>query len=395
MPDTKTDTREGIVRRYLAVALLVATWCTGGYLILVQWTDGIDTDVEFVFPVLFGSLVGAFLSFKVPSNRIGLLLCVVTACIVALGASDVLGEQAYQSEDLDLAAALNAVNAVASVTFLLSTFVLLPLWLPTGKPPSPKWAFVSWAAIIATALTPLSLLTSDTACVRWNEDDCLVESANPFQLVGVDLSWLGIAFVIPLVAAGFAALSMFVRWRSAGVAERAQLKWPALATVLLVVSFLITGPLGMDAEQAGFVVALALTFLFLAIAISVTRYRLFEIDRIISRTVGYAIVVVLLGGIYVAGAVWLPTRLIGDAVPPVFVATSTLLVIALFNPVRRRVLDRVDRLFYRARYDAQQVVEQFGDRLRDEVDSDVITAGLLEVVNETMQPDLAGVWVKE
>ncbi len=128
------------------------------------------------------------------------------------------------------------------------------------------------------------------------------------------------------------------------------------------------------------------------LGISLFSYRLYDIDRWSSRTVGYALVVGVLGLVYTVGAVWLPSEFAGSS--PLFVAGSTLAVAALFNPLRRRIL-WVDRRFYRSRYDAQQVVEDFTDRMKDEIDGDILKADLVAVITETMQPAAIGMWTRE
>jgi hypothetical protein len=131
-----------------------------------------------------------------------------------------------------------------------------------------------------------------------------------------------------------------------------------------------------------------------AVAIAVLRYRLYEIDRLVSRTVGYVVVLGVLTAVYVVGAVWLPTRLLGEQTP-LFVAASTLTVAGLFGPLRRRVVVWVDRRFYRARYDADRVAEAFSSRLRDEIDMANLTADWVGVVAMTLKPTTIGVWVNE
>lgn len=130
----------------------------------------------------------------------------------------------------------------------------------------------------------------------------------------------------------------------------------------------------------------------LAIGASILRYRLYDIDRLISRTVGYAPIVGLLALLYSVGAVWLPSQMPGDS--PAFVAGSTLAVAALFAPLRRRVPSIVDRKFYRSRYDAIRVGEEFSSRMRDQIDLELLTRNLLSIVHETMHPSSVTLWVR-
>ncbi|HEY7564370.1 MAG TPA: hypothetical protein VIA81_05545, partial [Acidimicrobiia bacterium] len=131
----------------------------------------------------------------------------------------------------------------------------------------------------------------------------------------------------------------------------------------------------------------------LAIGIAVLRYRLYEIDRVVSRTVGYGLVIGILAFIYIVAAVWLPSQVIGQQ-PDLFVAGATLMVAAMFAPLRKRVLAAVDRRFYRTRYDSELLVLGFSRQVGNQVDIDLLVDEWLEVVSQTMQPTSAGVWVR-
>jgi hypothetical protein len=130
-----------------------------------------------------------------------------------------------------------------------------------------------------------------------------------------------------------------------------------------------------------------------SIAMAVLRYRLYEFERVISRTVTYSLVVLILGSVYVLGAAWLPTRWAGGE-SPLFVAGSTLAVAALFTPVRRHVMRWVDRRFNRSSYDAELVTDSLAARLRDQVDADRLAADWADVVSGTLEPSMVGVWVR-
>ena len=194
-----------------------------------------------------------------------------------------------------------------------------------------------------------------------------------------------------LLGLGFGVFSLFVRFRKAGAMEKQQIKWFLFAGFLLAPALMIS-----DAtQQSGIgpvVLGVGMIALPLSIGIAILRYRLYEIDRIINRTVVYGVVVGLLVAVYAGGVIvfqqLLPER--GDLA----VAASTLGVAALFNPLRRRVQSLVDRRFYRSRYDALQVVEAFSARLRDEVDLQALTSELAEVVRDTVQPNTISVWLK-
>ena len=180
-----------------------------------------------------------------------------------------------------------------------------------------------------------------------------------------------------------------MRWRRSDDLERRQIKWFFVAAVGLLAALVIAV---LDLNQALNEIALAsgLTGIWMAIAVAVLKYRLYDIDRIISRTVSYALVIVVLAAVYLGLVTAISLQFEGSLA----VAASTLAVAVLFNPLRRRVQDVVDRRFNRTAYDTAHVLDGFADSLRDEVDSDELVNGWVDVVSETMQPASVGVWVK-
>jgi hypothetical protein len=185
-----------------------------------------------------------------------------------------------------------------------------------------------------------------------------------------------------------------VRFRRARGIERQQLRWVALAAALM----LLAAPVILAASALGIPVlvdwaaAVCVAVLPLAVGAAVLRYRLYDLDRIISRTLAYGLLTLLLGGGYALVVLGLG-RLLGRE-SPLVVAAATLAVAALFQPARRRIQAAVDRRFNRRRHDAARIVEGFGARLRDQVDLDTLTADLLGVVDQTMQPTQASLWLR-
>jgi hypothetical protein len=178
--------------------------------------------------------------------------------------------------------------------------------------------------------------------------------------------------------------------------ERQQLRWIALAAVLTVAALLVLGSLLVagisDPVLLGWATAVCITLLPLATGAAILRYRLYDLDRIISRTLAYGLLTVLLGLGY-AGVVLGLGRLLPQG-SSLAVAAATLAVAALFQPLRRRVQAAVDRRFNRRRHDATRIIEGFGTRLRDQVDLDTLTADLLAVVDQTMQPTQTSLWLR-
>jgi hypothetical protein len=203
-----------------------------------------------------------------------------------------------------------------------------------------------------------------------------------------------VSLVLVLVAIPVAAGSLVVRFRRARETERQQLRWVALAAGLapLMLVGLVVGVLAESWVVIGWVLGLYLALPVLATGAAILRYRLYDIDRIISRTLAYGLLTVLLGGAY-AGVVLGLGQLLGRE-SSLVVAAATLAVAGLFQPARRRIQVVVDRRFNRLRYDAANMVEAFSTRLRDEVDLDALSAELLAVVDQTIQPTKASLWLR-
>jgi hypothetical protein len=217
----------------------------------------------------------------------------------------------------------------------------------------------------------------------------LVDLAPAAQAVGTGLG---------LVAALAAVASLLLRLRRARGVERQQLKWFCYAAALFPVAVLVAvafPSLGSD-NVDGLIVLPALLALPAAIGIAVLRYRLYEIDRLINRTLVYGLLTALLGGVYAIAVLvlgWLFGGL-GAQPPSWAIAGATLAVAALFQPARRRIQQVVDRRFNRRKYNAAKTVERFSGRLREQVDLDTLSVELLAVVDQTMQPTAASLWLR-
>jgi hypothetical protein len=223
---------------------------------------------------------------------------------------------------------------------------------------------------------------------------------NPFGIAGLAtmLKWVaGAGVVLSIVGFLGALASLFVRFARARGLERQQLKWfvyaAGLGFAVLFLPNLIPGASGVAGTLTW---TLAPASLSAAAALAILRYRLYDIDRLINRTVVYGLLTALLAGVY-AGLVLLLGELFGDlgAQPPSWaVAGSTLAVAALFQPARHHIQQAVDRRFNRRRYDAAKTIEAYSVRLRDEVDLDTLSAELLAVVDQTMQPTGISLWLR-
>src|SRR6266542_2907613 len=263
---------------------------------------------------------------------------------------------------------------------------------PTGTLPSPRWRW--WAR--AMVATPVALLLVVTLAPRPGDQPSQTVD-NPLDLhalSGVLLIANQAAFAVTIIAFVAAAASLVLRFRRARGTERQQLRWVALATVVVSLLFVVVlAALALETfALAALAGSLCVAVLPLAIGTAILRYRLYDLDRIISRTLSYGLLTVLLGGAY-AGVVLGFGGLLGRA-SSLAVAGATLAVAVAFQPARRRIQQLVDRRFNRHRYDAAQTIARFSARLRQAIDLDALTAELLAVVDQTMQPTQVSLWLR-
>jgi hypothetical protein len=334
--------------------------------------------------------VGALVVANRPGNAIGWVL----AAIALLAVTGALAEEyaAYSVRARPgvvpggvLAGWYGGWSWYPTVALVL---VFTPLLFPDGRPPSPPWRLVAWLTGAVTTLVAALAAVQPTIEL---DDSHVVD--NPIGVAGIggpEDTLLSVALGLLAVAA---MVSLVVRFRRSRGEERLQLKWftyaGALLPVVLVGDFL-------PAAAGDVLFAVGISLLPVAAGIAILRYRLYEIDRLINRTLVYGLVTVLLAGVY-AGLVLVGGQLSGgvaDGTPSWAVAGATLAVAALFQPARRRVQRLVDRRFNRARYDATRTVESFSARLRDEVDLDTLSAELLAVVDQTVQPTRVALWLR-
>jgi hypothetical protein len=280
--------------------------------------------------------------------------------------------------------------ASAGGGLILLGFVLL--LTPTGRLSSPRWRWAARAMVAVPAVLLVAVLLAPGSV-----DPSQQVLDGPFDLRGLGgvllaVNRLALAFITLAVVA--CAGSLVMRFRRASEVERQQLRWVAYAAALVVPAALV-GLAGMVlgcSEVLTWAVTAWLAGLPLAIGAAVLRYRLYDLDRIISRTLAYGLLTVLLGGGYAAVVLGLGQFLGQES--SLVVAAATLAAAAVFQPARRRTQALVDRRFNRRRHDAAQTIAAFGDQLRDQVDLDSLTAELLAVAEETMQPTRASLWLR-
>ena len=384
-----------------AVLALILVEITGAVFLVAYGVGAgvgsVPTAIATVAFVLATAIVGTLIALRRPGHRIGWLLR-VAAFAFASGALIVGYVQvAYVTSpgSLPVGPVLVLLGDWAfGLGFGISSTFLLLLF-PTGHLPSPRWQVVGWMAAISMALLLVGLSLSTSAFEGLPiENPYALQSSSPLVLV---LEGGGFYLLVGAILGSVA--SLVVRYRRAAGEERQQLKWVAFGVVLLglgiagsVLWELVNGSAELSDDTENLMISLSLTIVPVAIGIAILRYRLYEIDRIISRTLSYGLLTVLLAGAYV-GLVFLLRELLPfeGGLP---VAVSTLGVAAAFNPLRRRVQAFVDQRFNRSRYDAARVIEGFSRRLRTEVDLDQLGRDLLTVAVESMQPVSVSLWLR-
>lgn len=381
---------ETVIAARKVYAALVAVYTVTVLVFLVSKISatGLTTNDLYFVPAITGTAVGVYLTFRVPENRMGLLMTIMSGALVTLGLSNVIIPWSLERGNDPLTVIAVHLSDLAWISQFVTALVLLPLWFPTGQALNRRWAWVGRAAIIAAGVAELSFFFSESVCAYAEPtSDVCVEVVNPWGIAG--FAGFEPLFLVSMALAFPAVISPFVRWRRSDDVERQQIKWFFVAAIGLLVAFVISfADFNQALNEAVF--AAGLTGVWLAIAVAVRKYRLYDIDRIVSRTVSYAVVIAVLAGVYIG----LVTAIGSQFESSLSVAASTLTVAALFNPVRKRVQSWVDRHFNRSSYDTQQVMDEFAGSLRDEVDAGELIDGWVEVVEETMQPEAVGVWVR-
>lgn len=283
-------------------------------------------------------------------------------------------------------------------TSVFAVFGALTLTFPSGHAPqgSSLWARSGRVMLWLLPVLVLAAMLSSTL----GGSPSTAGQENPIGLLPGWTAYVSLLGAVLILIAG--SVSLVVERRRASGVERAQITWVVFGLVLLAVMIALTfafvfgsialgnGDPGDDAWGPAYLTMITFPLWF---GVAILRYRLFEIDRIVSRTVSYTVVVALLAGVF-AAVVTLIGSLLPSSSGDLGVATSTLLVAALFNPLRRRVQLVVDRRFNRSQYDALRVADGFADVIRDETDPTQILANWLDVVNRTVQPATTSVWVR-
>ncbi len=339
--------------------------------------------------------VGFVVARRQPGNPIGWILITFIAVFLLEGVAGGYATLYYRFGHHGLPLAPIAVLLTPLWAPALLLFPVVILLFPDGRLTTRRWRWVLRAYVVAGALASAAVFAPAVTAVvrhdvRIDAAGNLISTGRPHggPLAAAGVLVLGLILVIVLSFVAHQVLS----WRRAEGERRQQLKW--LATGAAVTIAVIAVSLGTSSTSVvGEILGIGLAALPVGIGVGILKYRLYDIDRIISRTLAYAIVTGLLVGVY-AGLVLLATRVLPLS-SPVAVAASTLAAAALFSPLRRRVQRAVDRRFNRARYDADQTVAAFAARLKDAVDLDTVRDDLAGAVHQALEPAHVSVWISQ
>jgi len=416
MTSSRSAGRPRASARAVAAGLWLLT-AAGGLVIVVTAIIGNDPGAgdALVGIILFALIaidaltcttVGALIVTRRPDNLVGWLLAALGVCLVmTFGGFGVAGTRVTQFGPDDTLAGFALWTGVLAFNPTMSLVGLIMMVFPDGHLPSPRWRAPIRALILmivaATAIIAVKpgLFDPTLPPNPFGVDHPVLEAIAPVALVALSLGSLG-SILLGAVAVGW----RFLRARGD---TREQIKW-FLGAVSLVALTIVPGivltqtplnqtPEGGSQEFGIFDVigSASLALLPISIGVAVLRYRLYEIDRLISRTVGWGLTTVVLLAVFGAGIVAIQAALAGVMQGQTLaVAASTLATFALFQPVGRRVQGAVDRRFDRALYDAARVIEGFSERLRDELELDTLSDEIMRVATDAVRPASAAIWLR-
>jgi hypothetical protein len=350
-----------------------------------------DVAAAMIFPLALtaSTVVGGLVASRRPENPVGWFFLGSAGCFAL---AELASEYAlYGLPGAQVMAWILSWVWLPGVTLLLC---FLPLYFPDGRLVSPRWRWVARLALFfSVGGTVYSAFSPGEIQDEGIVNPLGVEALQPVsELLGT------LVFVVYFVLLFAAAASLVVRFRRSGSVERQQIKWLAFAALAIPVWFLTNAPIEA-ASPTLFRVMDALivsTLIPVATGMAILRYRLYDIDVFINRTLVYGSLTVLLVGAYTGVVVGLQFvfRVLTGQESTLAVVVSTLAIAALFSTLRRRIQTLVDRRFYRRKYDATKTLEAFNDRLREETDLDSLTEDLVGVIRETMQPEHVTLWLR-
>jgi len=349
--------------------------------------------------VLF-STVGAVVASRRAENPVGWLLCLLDLAfsIGHFSSQYAINAQLAQPDLLPAGQALAWISSWI-LPPIIGLQVFSFLLFPTGRLPSRRWRWLTWLTVASAVVGTIS------SAFAFGANAGLGPVQNPIGIEGFSNVYDAVLTFLTLLVVA-AAFSPFARLRRAGGVERQQIKWFAYAAAATVsgVVFAYMIPNSIDTppwfEWAGYALLIATTpAIPVSIGIAILRYRLYDIDRIINRTLVYGALSVTLALLYFSSVTLtqITFRIITGQKqqPQLVVVASTLMIAVLFNPLRHRMQEFIDQRFYRRKYDAARTLELFSSKLRDETDLNALSDDILAVVRETMQPEHVSLWLRE
>jgi hypothetical protein len=342
------------------------------------------------------SVVGAIIASRHPRNTLGWLFCSVG---VTIGLNSFVGDYAefWLASGFGMSSLGETAAWLSSWLWILLVYFptsLLLLLFPDGRLPSPRWRPVAWGVALGTAGGVVGNALKAGPLVDFPQ------IANPY---GVDCPFVWVLGVAgSIVAAGSmvaSAVSLIVRMRRAGSEQRQQIKWLAYGGAMVVGTIFVGSLVILWSVPVSIVImSVALLGLPVFTGIAIVRYRLYDIDLLINRTLVYGSLTLMLALVYFGGVpatqALFQTLTSQQKLPQLAVVVSTLVIAALFNPLRHRIQSFIDRRFYRSKYDAAKTLDTFSARLREETDLTTLSEELVGVVRETMQPEHVSLWLR-
>ncbi len=386
----------------ICVALFASALLLGIFTRSLQARSDPVFELYIGMPLLAYPTVGAIVASRRPKNPVGWILCGMGLVFGAYLFADAYAHYVLATGSDSLPGELYMAwfsDGLLVLPSLLLGSALLVLLFPNGRLLSRGWRAVVWLAVGGTAMTALAFATAPGRISPYR-------ISNPFGIEGILRSILEVVGMLGsatlLVCCVLAVISVFVRLQSAQGEERQQIKWFAYAAALLLSTFFLGLPLAavigaIGGGWAGFIpIVIGVLAIPVAVGIAILKYRLYDIDVIVNRTLVYGTLTATLAATYFGGVALLQGafRALTGQESQLAVVASTLLIAALFGPLRRRVQGFINRRFYRRKYDAAKTLAAFSAKLRDETDLDSLSAELLSVVRQTVQPAYASLWLR-